>query len=144
MVRVGTPSAVARPEWYDRNPGVNLRSYNGSHIAPHALAERWNYTVPAGKKAFIENFEVFIQRETAATTVGHPLAQLALTPSGGSKTVMVLLWELSNTVGEHKAVFAGQGGVLLAGDRIVGETYDDSSGGYMNFIIIAKIMEFDA
>lgn len=142
-MRVGFPGGP-RLEWYDRNAQFLLTSWNTLDAGPHATTMRWSYTVPTGKKAFIESYEIFEQIVTAAGTPGTRIIQLRITPSGGSITVWVFLVLKSNNPGDTQSVFAGHSGILLAGDVLQSDTYDDSTGGTVAYIASSKITEFDA
>jgi len=143
MVRVGTPSAVARPEWYDRNPIHRLYGYSGN-LAPHSVTTRWTYTVPAGKKAFLELAAVHHIKTAAATTVVNSYSSILITPSGGSLTELIAAQIYTNAVGDKDRAETGHAAVLLAGDIIQFNTYNGDTGGTVWHRGVAKITEFDA
>jgi len=144
MVRVGTPSAVARPAWYDRNPISRIDHYWGLTVAPHALTTRLTYTVPAGKKAILEALQVRCIRRTAATTVGLVYAVAYITPSGASEKELLDCYLFTNNVGDKDGQ-ALQGTVtLFAGDVLGLKTYDGSTGGTVDYFLAYKLTEFDA
>jgi hypothetical protein len=49
-----TEQASDRAAYYDRNPINRTQYYTAAALAPHGVTQRWAYTVPAGKKAFID------------------------------------------------------------------------------------------
>jgi len=144
MVRVGTPSAVARPDWYDRNPSNQHLYYEGYGISPHVKTGRWNYTVPAGKKALVELVWARLIRKSAATTLGDAYAGIWFLVSGGTNRWLAGAWICDNTVGATKDFVLGQSIIMLPGDSIFGYTADGSTGGTFDYQIYAKITEFDA
>jgi len=143
MVRASA-TFLARPGWYDRNPINRHQRYLGTGITPHTATERWTYTVGANKKAWLELLIAQVQRATAATTAGIPQVSIFFTPSGGSETSLVWSWERGNAVGNKCTMVASGVGILGSGDIIRSTTFDDSTGGTMDYAAIAKITEFDA
>jgi len=143
MVRVGTPSAVARPHWYDRNPSNIWRQYAAT-LGPHSSTQRWSYTVPAGKKALVEFSIACLLRVTAASTVGEAYAYVYYTPSGGTGGSLFEVRLLTNGIGDGKSLIVGQGIMMFAGDQLLGFTGDGSTGGTIEYVIAVKITEFDA
>jgi len=145
MVKVKSPGRyVARPEWYDRNPGDRVGEYLGIDVAPATDVERLSYTVPTGKKAMVEFIQATIIRSAAATTVGRVYAHWSVTPSGGSVKVIMRTFIIGNAVGEKSDLVGGATITLLAGDALRGHTQDWSTGGTCHFNLTYKITEFDA
>jgi len=142
MVR-GVQPVVARPAWHDRNPFVIMRGFS-SVTGPHSMTDRWTYTVPAGKKAYIEFLCIKSIRATAAGTAGTVVIQITYTPSGASEQVLAATGLYTNTVGDKDEVTCGHALTMLAGDLLKGLTYDGSTGGTVNYLVVAKITEFDA
>ena len=143
MVRVGFPGGP-RLEWYDRNPQPALYRYQVFDAAPHALVQRWSYTVPSGKKAFIEMAGAYVVRVTVATTAGLVYDRVQYQVSGGS--AFSILWALlyTNTIGDKDRADVGHSLILNAGDAIFGWTGDASENGTVTHQILAKVTEFDA
>jgi len=139
MVRIGTPGVVARPAWYDRSPSLQLKRFYGVDVAPHSATQRWTYTVPAGKKAFLEAINLKLIRKTAASTVGVAYASIVLNTYSVFEARVV-----TNNVGDKDAVSVGQALTLNPGDTLEGYTYDGSTGGTFDYQTIVKITEFDA
>jgi len=144
MVRVGTPSAVARPDWYDRNPISKNDNYDILDITPHSTTTRLTYTVPAGKKAMLEILQATVRRRTAATTLGRAYALWQFTPSGDLTKILLFSRVEDNTVGAKDDHALGTTMAMYAGDRIDGNTYDGSTGGTCDYTLSYKITEFNA
>jgi len=145
MVRVGTPSAVARPEWYDRNP-TSKADGHATTAAPHTITERVAYTVPSGKKAIVEMVYLRIKRVTAATTAGTATSLLRVTPSGGS-AMSIMIAELTssqNSVGDKETLQVSPLMTLFTGDKVSGDSLDTSTGGTVEYQARWKLTEFDA
>jgi len=142
-LRVGTPSAVARPDWYDRNPVVQNNYYTGV-VVPHTETERWTYTVPAGKKAMVEHLSLFMRRTTAPTTVGLAALIIYYRPSSGGETILCGIEFSDATAETYRALALGHNITMLAGDRLRAATFDLSTGGYVKYVAAAKVVEFDA
>ena len=143
MVEVGFPGGP-RLEWYDRNPQHVLVGYSAEAVAPHSVVARWSYTVPTGKKAFIEIMHATLQRAVAATTADIAFASLSLWPEGEAILVPIIAWIRENDVGNKDRAVMGQGAILLTGDLVQGATMDDSDGGSIDYNVSGKITEFDA
>jgi len=134
----------AKETWHDRNPVQRLQSYSVAAVAPHGLTERWTYTVPAGTKTALEIALLMVTRDAAATTVGLARATIFYTPSGGSEEALLDAALLTNTVGDQDRAILGASAVLLPGDLIRATTIDASTGGTINYVLTAKIVDFDA
>jgi len=142
-VRVGFPGGP-RLEWYDRNPYHRFQSYMNNNTAPHGVTTRWTYTVPTGKKAFVEGAQTYIHRITAAAPVGLVQVVIYVTPSGGGMSAFLLSQLITNNVGDKDHTEIGGGPVLYPGDAIEGQTSDVSTGGTTNLNITTEITEFNA
>lgn len=57
-------TAVARPAYYDRN-GIQIGASFEAALPPHGATNRWSYTVPVGKAAYIESLYAYMVRQTA-------------------------------------------------------------------------------
>jgi len=144
MVRIGTPSAVARPAWHDRNPTTRADHYWGQNVAPHAVTTRLTYTCPAGKKAMVEVIMVRVRRASAATTLGTCGTYTMVTPSGGGTKEIVDAFINDNTVNARDQSAIGASLVMIAGDVLDLKTYDNSTGGTCDYFVCYKLTEFDA
>lgn len=142
-MRKGMAQGLARPTYYDRNAIPQARSYSQGAIAPHAQTQRWTYTVPAGKKAFIEEIFGQVRRETAAAPVGRIDIQVIYVPVTGSSMFIALPIIYTNVVGDQQTEFPPQLGLMVAGDLIHGDTEDTSTGGTAAFVAAIKFVEFD-
>jgi len=143
MVR-SSPTLIARPAWYDRNPLVVWRQYSGALVAPHSSTERWTYTVPAGKKAYLEVAFAYTTRRTTATTAAQLTIIVSFTPSGGTTAAIMELSHWDNTLYISRTQNLAMSIVMLVGDTLNATTSDASTGGTNDFIITAKLTEFDA
>jgi len=137
------PVASPRAEWYDRNPADASQDYYGS-LSPHVVTTRWSYTVPSGKKAWVQIATIFCMRRTAATTMGEVYVFLVIVPSGGSLKRLMIACFVDNTVWVKDKAYGGVGILLRAGDAVNANTADSSTGGTVDYYCGAKITEFDA
>ena len=142
-MRVGFPGGP-RLEWYDRNPQHKLLKYFVMNVAPHTITERWAYTVPAGKKAFVELMTIFIYRGAAATTEGLVYSNINITPFEEAPDTVVLGLMRTNVVGDESRDGIGQSAILIPGDALKGHTMDSSTGGTIDYLVASKVTEFDA
>ena len=142
-MRIGS-LAAARPTYYDRN-GVSLAyEYTSYGIAPHAETQRWTYTVPAGKKAYVETFRAFVYRITAATSPNRYAAAIFVNPSGGGSYKIIEATSYSNVADTSQVLNVGGSILLFAGDQIAGYTLDASTGGTLIVSVSIKVSQFDA
>lgn len=143
-MRVYAPSS-SRPSLEDRNPINTALAYSASGVAPHGVTVRATYTVPTGRKARVEDTEVFAFRDSVATTAGQQHAYFGLTPSGGSLTNFRRIITLGNVVATTFDRANGYSGMLLkAADAITITTSDASTAGSYTYDIGAKYTEGDA
>jgi len=143
MVRSGQP-IIGRPDWYDRNPVPVTRTYYALDIAPHSDTERWTYTTPSGKKAWVEACNCALMRTSVATTLARSEARIQISLDGivALRVVWAVLYD--NTVGAREIQHGGYGMLLDAGDNIAAHSYDGSTAGTLSIVITGKITEFDA
>ncbi len=133
-----TSYAVARPAFYDRAAAASTQSINVV-VAPHAQTTRFTYTVPANRKAYVENIRVFMNRQTSAATAATMVAAIA---AGGVE--LKYLATTNNTPGTQFNDMSTAQVTLYPGDVMTGYTIDTSVGGTVNFVIQSKSTEFDA
>jgi hypothetical protein len=135
---------VARPVWSDRNPVTITRTYSAGGVAPHAVTQRWIYTVPANKKFNIQLASVFTLRTGAAGPAGVVEALIDFVPAAGATTYIVDLTTIDAAVNSGKNFSLGANAVALAGDAIRGYTADPSTGGTNLYNLSLQGLEFDA
>jgi len=125
--------------WYDRNASQAGIYWNSVNVAPHGSTVRATYTVPSGKKAFVCAAELDVRRRTAATTLGTVLAWLTF---AGNMALQIL--HENNTVDNRQTITCYLGGILLSGQSLQLSTWDASTGGAMDYMLTALIVEFSA
>lgn len=122
MPIINTPVS-SREEYYDRNPSVTSEGSQSVLSENTALTEQQNYTVPTGKKAFLNLLALSMSARVAATsttTSDEVLVQSGYTKSGGAE-VIILEQAFSSpayVAGDHRSVAIGGSLVMLEGDRI--------------------------
>ena len=136
-MRVGFPGGP-RLEWYDRNPLPQEFEYAGQ-VGPHSVIDRITYTVPSGKKFFLENAEVLIMRDTAPTAEG--LAQ-ALIMARGYRLIIADI--LSATINDKSSMNVGRSIIMRAGEIIKIATADISTEGSHRYDCSFHGIEFSA
>ena len=137
-------SSFARTNWYDRNPLTVVKTFGTplGGIAPHAVTERWVYTVPTGRKAYVESASVISMRDAAAAPAGAVTDYIVYNTA--PSTQLALIQYLNNTVGHSMSMGIGQSVTMLEGDTLKGYTTDASTGGTCTHFINAKLTEFAA
>lgn len=135
---------AARPETYDRNPLAVTAVYEGSGLAPHGFTIRSTYTVPSGKKAWLDSLFTLVRRITVAAPAATVQASVYYDPVVGSNAYLgrALLW--TNAVDDKDVVQLSPGSVMFAGDSINIATGDGSTGGTVDYNTYIKVTEFDA
>jgi len=128
-----------RAEWYDRNPNMTYQYYHGTGVAPHSVVARWSYTVPTGKKAFIESLLIMIQRTAVATSAGRFRGDIAATYPAFMK-----VYNYGNVVGSGESRNQGYTGCLPSGFAVSAITEDLSTGGTVDYWLDMVFCEFDA
>ena len=135
---------ASRPDWYDRNPAGVAESYLASAVVPHALTERWIYTIPTGKKAAIQILYLNLIKDSTATVGGLHTLDVAYTPSGGVELTIFYVAGILIAAGERQNAGVGATMVLLAGDLIRSRTQDLSIGGSNIYATMLQGLEIDA
>jgi len=128
-----------RLEWYDRNPALQAIAYVIDNVSPHAETLRASYTVPTGKKAWVQTEDVFLRRRTAPTTAGLVFGKIVV--------VNVHLMEAafnSAIVDTIATKDLAPQMLLQAGQSIGIYTADASTGGAIDYYITGQITEFNA
>lgn len=143
-MRISTPVA-SRPQYYDRNAITEVQ-HSELSAGPHATTARAVYTVPAGKKAYIELAENHIRRNTAASAAARATGECAIFISGGNSGgfVQTILWASENTVGDRDDNIIGFTTMLIAADVFQAQTSDGSTGGDISYFQKFKYTEFEA
>ena len=137
-MRVGFPGGP-RLEWYDRNPQPVDEVYIFDGVAPHAATVRFTYTVPTGKKFFLENAFAQVNRYTAAGTAG---VAKGLVQARGAEVIQAKIQ--TNNVGDKDSMNVGRSVIALADEVVRGLTADGSTDGTVDYAIGFHGIEFDA
>ena len=143
-MRIVTSAAAGRPTFYDRNPAPKSNLYSAGAVVPHGSTTRWSYTVPAGKKAWVDALFLAVDRAAAAAPAGTIAANINYVPNGGATAVLGQALLINNTVGAMDKLSVTQFGYLGAGDVISATTVDTSTGGSADLTAGAKYTEYDA
>lgn len=142
-MKLTTGQSSGRAQYYDRNPTNVIKSLRTAALAPHTTTQRWSYTVPAARKAYIGGAQSSVDRVTAAAPAALSFNTIQVTPNGGSLTDWLDALIEGNNV-DSRADIASSGGFMGAGDVIQSEDFDNSTGGTIQYFGSAMITEFDA
>lgn len=145
MPRLTSPT-TSRPFYYDRNPINTVREFNARAVLPHAETERWTYTVPADKKAFLENGVADTILASAASSGGLRLCAITMDTDQNAALIVVtgeILPEQNTIADRDKNVFTGAM-MAVAGEIIAGISVDVATDGTVNYRCVSKITEYDA
>lgn len=130
--------------WYDRKiKNINL-NYDSGALAPHGATTRWTYTVPEGRKAFLEMLQLDMIRFDAATLTDQAFITIWYTPLNSTPQAILRLRHADKTAYSKTNLQIGQAITLSNGDLITCQTTDFNSDGTMIFFANAKLTEFDA
>ncbi len=141
-MKIWLPAGVRR-DWIDRNVLSKTQAYAVGGVAPHALTQRFAYTVPAGRLAIISSASIIINRATAAGTAG--LVNDIITIDDGGGQVGILYCNLySNGVGDRSMLSISPQLPIKAGWTVAGLSGDSSTGGSVLHDLTVSITEFDA
>ena len=137
----------ARPDYYDRAPSNNFQSFETGLEGPHGATTRGTYTVPTGRSAYLEYFDIAVVRATAASTPGQAGVMLRITDIDDASFNIVsaaLLSISQNSINDARYSHGGLTMLLRAGDIFTYQTFSDGSGGTVWNKGTAKICEFTA
>lgn len=132
-----------RPEWYDRHPATFMLGGAGDGVNPGGGGiYRFTYTVPTGKKAYLDSGMVALYQMTYYT-VGTVAGVFLFVFAGGQEWVILAKRTYSNVPGEGSEAVVAAFGILNPGDYV---RSFDSSDTNMTYNVRAniKITEFDA
>jgi len=132
-----------RGNYYDRNPSIKTVDYEASGVAPAAETVRGTYTVPSGRKAYVESTYVRIYRESVASAPRPSELMIFYIPSGGTKIKLGDAVQNANGLYDPMIFAGAQLALLLPGDAVEVHTWDQSTGGTYNFNGAIKLCEFD-
>ena len=131
--------AVARPMYWDRNPATMSLGYYDT-VGPAANTVRATYTVPAGRKCFVDSGSINVNRATIAA----PASSVRLTLATPSLNNILILFTYSNVVGFVDRASVGGSLLILPGAVIEATSEDLSTGGTCLLAMFAHGVEFDA
>ena len=135
--------ASARPAYYDRAATTKNLAFGTTSIAPHANTTRFTYTVPAGRKMFVESLNVSSFRETIATVAGQQFLNIVVY-DGTTYCNLIALYYYTTAVGSVQSQILGNGATVYAGHQVIGATWDFCTGGAQDLRLSAKGSEYDA
>lgn len=136
-------TAVSRGQYYDRNRTSVSMTYNVAAVAPAGFTTRWTYTVPSGRRAFIESIFALQYVAAASAPVGKVTAEILAT-SNTVQAILVSTLDGVGTLGTSKSANAGNSGVLIAADNLASQTADVGTGGSKDYKLSTVVTEFDA
>lgn len=133
---------VARQFPFDRLPtGIILQSFQ-QNVGNHAATVRWNYTVPVGRKAFINGMVVAVWIRGlsgvggiecfSCITLNNTLAALSL--------LRACIFDAN--VYSKESQLIGESGVFLPGNILFGIDYVGAAGPLVDHLMTAILTEF--
>lgn len=103
---------------------------------------RWSYTVPSGKKCYVDTLFARLNVQARRTAAGFHGVVVTLSSFAASMDlVRVEVYE--NTYGAGEKAELANVGSIGAGDNLFGSDFGASTGDY-NVYVSAKMTEFDA
>ncbi len=135
---------LARGFYYDRAAANKTLQFFSSAIAPHGLTVRATYTVPTGKKAYVDHYMLQHIRTTAQAALSFADTYLRYTPSGGALTYIGHTFIFNLSVGATDRIVGSGTGFMATGDVIDIATSDSGATGSIDYYMAVKIFEFDA
>lgn len=131
--------ASARPIYYDRNASLTTAGYYNT-VGPHATTTRFTVTAASNKHIFVDAGSAVLMRATAATLVDYARGSLQQ-PAG---QIICPSFLYNNTVGATNTSILSGSILVTAGNSLVGETYDQGTGGTILYSMFIHGVIFDA
>lgn len=133
-----------RAQFYDRNGLANATTYDANAVPPHLYTQRTLYTVPPGRKSWVDGLYLRVGRRTAPTTLGMATAQATyISAAGGGACILGEAFLQSATPGDVDRWEIAPFGFMAPGDQVVTQTADASVGGDCDYATNLKWTEFD-
>lgn len=139
--------ATARSSYYDRNPVKRVLTANDDAGAANlADGAGWTYTVPAATKAYWEAAMVQVRLRNLVACDDQSRAYIAVTPSGGVATNLLVACTFKGEAGTRDTVALGAIGLLAAGDSVSGRRFTNNAavGSNVELLTSSMFTEFDA
>lgn len=115
--------------------------YIAAGVAPHALTERATAVITSGLRIIPEYINIQLRRVTAATTVGLVEVQLTIRPLSTDLLIYSSGFG-SNVVNDVLNITVPLGAHLDNGGTIKLKTSDSSTGGTVDYSIVAYFVEY--
>ena len=141
-MRVGS-FAVARPNYYDRSATTKSTEYAGT-TGPHAVTQRYTFTVASGYKAYVESCVTLATVATVATTRTAVYASQYVVTDDSGAADLAIVKIYGNTLGQQLLNVVSGVSLLNAGNQLVASTSDTSTGGTIDYILSVKYTQFAA
>lgn len=141
------PSASGRPLYYDRNPVTRKEAAAvAAGAAVRATTQDWAYTVPSGKKCFVEFLYCRALNNSATAVNGSAFAEIRYQPSGGSESNLMSAIVPAGGASIVNGFTAAGVGLMGAGDIISGYSNSDNSAAGSSVVLQTtfKGSEFDS
>lgn len=132
-----------RPALYDRNP-TSFAFETSQTTGPHVQTTRGTYTVPTARKAQVTSISGCEVRVTAATTAARSETDHNMENVATALAPLARLAVWTNAVGDKDHYNQGGANYLLAGEIVIYEDVDSSTGGTIEYLSGMWINEFDA
>ncbi len=138
---------LARPTFYDRNPLDVVK--NGTvdvGAVTRAQTSDWAYTVPTGKKAFMDSAVAVVVENAAVATNARANAYIRLTPSGAGAVDFIVIFLPSGANAQAQQNVFGGSLTVLAGDVVSGLSLSNNNAVGSDVWVeeAAKFTEYDA
>jgi len=125
--------------WYQTNFTTDNKRYGSGSVAPHALTNRWTYTVPADRIARIMGSYCMLMRDSAPTSASYAVSAILV----ASAVYLPYLVEITSATYVPRLMGYSESAIVRAGETIVGQTADVSVGGTYSYEVDVNIMVFD-
>lgn len=137
-------TAVARPDYFDRNPTTQIVNYDVGGFGPHALIVFNQYTVPVRRKAYLDSIYLFQSRSAVAGAPGVVTSKAQISIAAAAAQEIFRVQYTTNTVGVSVDNIFPIVGFLNTGDNIQLANADTSTGGSVDYVGSVKVTSFDA
>jgi hypothetical protein len=115
--------------------------YDASGVSPHSETTRATYTPSTNTYGALNSVFIFVQRVTAAGTVGKVVAKVQLLCNGSEIINIGMGYLKDNNVDAYSLVQLPCDILIRPTDILRITTYDGSTGGTVNYSIYCSIVE---
>lgn len=132
--------SYSRPEWYDRNPLSISNTYTALGVAPAGVTTRWTYLVPANRKFFCTSLQSSVLRNSAGAANANVQAWVDEVLGAN---IFAEAHIITNVAGDRADQQRSHTALILEANSLRGRTFDQSTGGSIDYSLSILGIEYD-